>query len=202
MDPFFSDPTLVFICDIVDPTTGQKYNKDPRYVAKKAEEYVKNTGIADQIFFGPEAEFFLFNDVRISNEAHYSMYAVDSGEGVWNSETDENPNLGYKIKNKSGYFPCPPHDTHQDIRSEMVNYMVDIGLNVEAHHHEVATAGQCEIDLKFDTLVSMADDVMKYKYVVKNTAKMNGLSATFMPKPLPNDNGSGMHCHQSLWLKG
>ena len=182
IDPFFADPTLVLICDIQDPTTGQKYNKDPRYIAKKAEEYVKSTGIGDQIFFGAEAEFFLFNDVRISTEPNHSFFSVDSGEAVWNTGADENPNLGYKIKNKSGYFPTPPHDTFQDIRSEMVNHMVSIGLKVEAQHHEVATAGQQEIDLKFDTLVSHADDIMKYKYVVRNSAKMNGLSATFMPK--------------------
>jgi glutamine synthetase len=202
IDPFFADPTLVLICDILNPITGQKYDKDPRYVAKKAEEYVKSSGIGDSIFFGAEAEFFLFNDVRISTDPSNAFFSVDSGEAVWNAGEDEGPNLGYKIKNKGGYFPCPPHDTMQDVRSEMVNHMVSIGLKVEAQHHEVATAGQQEIDLKFDTLLSHADDLQKYKYVVRNTAKMNGLSATFMPKPLSNDNGSGMHCHQSIWSKG
>ena len=202
VDPFFTDPTLVLICDIQDPITGQKYDKDPRYVAKKAEEYVKTSGVGDSIFFGPEAEFFLFNNVQINTPPHHSSFSVDSGEAVWNTGTDEGPNLGYKVRNKGGYFPCPPHDTMQDVRSEMVNHMVAIGMSVEAQHHEVATAGQCEIDLKFDTLVKMADDLQKYKYVVRNTAKSNGLSATFMPKPLSNDNGSGMHCHQSIWSNG
>ena len=202
VDPFFTDPTLVLICDIQDPITGQKYDKDPRYVAKKAEEYVKTSGVGDSIFFGPEAEFFLFNNVQINTHPLHSSFSVDSGEAVWNTGTDEGPNLGYKVRNKGGYFPCPPHDTMQDVRSEMVNHMVAIGMSVEAQHHEVATAGQCEIDLKFDTLVKMADDLQKYKYVVRNTAKSNGLSATFMPKPLSNDNGSGMHCHQSIWSNG
>ncbi len=202
VDPFFTDPTLVLICDIQDPITGQKYDKDPRYVAKKAEEYVKTSGVGDSIFFGPEAEFFLFNNVQINTHPHLSSFSVDSGEAVWNTGTAEGPNLGYKVRNKGGYFPCPPHDTMQDVRSEMVNHMVAIGMSVEAQHHEVATAGQCEIDLKFDTLVKMADDLQKYKYVVRNTAKSNGLSATFMPKPLSNDNGSGMHCHQSIWSNG
>ncbi len=202
VDPFFTDPTLVLICDIQDPITGQKYDKDPRYVAKKAEEYVKTSGVGDSIFFGPEAEFFLFNNVQINTYPHHSSFSVDSGEAVWNTGTAEGPNLGYKVRNKGGYFPCPPHDTMQDVRSEMVNHMVAIGMSVEAQHHEVATAGQCEIDLKFDTLVKMADDLQKYKYVVRNTAKSNGLSATFMPKPLSNDNGSGMHCHQSIWSNG
>ena len=202
VDPFFTDPTLVLICDIQDPITGQKYDKDPRYVAKKAEEYVKTSGVGDSIFFGPEAEFFLFNNVQIKTQPHHSSFSVDSGEAVWNTGTAEGPNLGYKVRNKGGYFPCPPHDTMQDVRSEMVNHMVAIGMSVEAQHHEVATAGQCEIDLKFDTLVKMADDLQKYKYVVRNTAKSNGLSATFMPKPLSNDNGSGMHCHQSIWSNG
>ena len=202
VDPFFTDPTLVLICDIQDPITGQKYDKDPRYVAKKAEEYVKTSGVGDSIFFGPEAEFFLFTKVHINTHPHHSSFSVDSGEAVWNTGTAEGPNLGYKVRNKGGYFPCPPHDTMQDVRSEMVNHMVAIGMSVEAQHHEVATAGQCEIDLKFDTLVKMADDLQKYKYVVRNTAKSNGLSATFMPKPLSNDNGSGMHCHQSIWSNG
>ena len=202
VDPFFTDPTLVLICDIQDPITGQKYDKDPRYVAKKAEEYDKTSGVGDSIFFGPEAVFFLFNNVQINTHPHHSSFSVDSGEAVWNTGTAEGPNLGYKVRNKGGYFPCPPHDTMQDVRSEMVNHMVAIGMSVEAQHHEVATAGQCEIDLKFDTLVKMADDLQKYKYVVRNTAKSNGLSATFMPKPLSNDNGSGMHCHQSIWSNG
>jgi glutamine synthetase len=201
VDPFFADPTLVLICDIQDPITGQKYDKDPRYVAKKAEEFVKSSGVGDSIFFGAEAEFFLFNDVRISTDPSNSFFSVDSGEAVWNKGSDERPNLGYQLRNKGGYFPCPPHDTMQDVRSEMVNHMVSIGMKVEAQHHEVATAGQQEIDLRFDTLLSHADDLQKYKYVVRNTAKSNGLSATFMPKPLSNDNGSGMHCQLTSFLK-
>ena len=170
----------------------------------------KTSGILDnqyglcfpKLYVSYKREYSIINDVRISTDPSNSFFSVDSGEAIWNKGSDERPNLGYHVRNKGGYFPCPPHDTMQDVRSEMVNHMVSIGMNVEAQHHEVATAGQQEIDLRFDTLLSHADDLQKYKYVVRNTAKSNGLSATFMPKPLSNDNGSGMHCHQSIWSNG
>lgn len=199
IDPFFSIPTLVMICDIYDPITHQPYNKDPRYVAKKAEAYLKQTGIADQAFFGPEAEFFLFNDVAYSSGANTGFYQIDSAEGWWNTGGG---GLGGQVPAKRGYFPCPPVDSLQDVRSQMVLTMEDIGIEVEVHHHEVATAGQCEIDLRFDTLLRMADKLTMYKYVIKQVARKNGMTATFMPKPLFEDNGSGMHCHQSLWKNG
>lgn len=205
IDPIFEVPTLVIICDIYDPITRQPYSRDPRYVAKKAEEYLKKTGIADTAFFGPEAEFFLFNDVRYGGGANSQFYFVDSAEGWWNSGKElssQAPNLGGQIPAKRGYFPVPPADTLQDIRSKMVLAMEAIGLNIEVHHHEVGAAGQSEIDLKFDTLTRIADSVTAYKYIVKNIARQNGLSATFMPKPIFEDNGSGMHVHQSLWKDG
>jgi glutamine synthetase len=205
MDPIFEDSTLVIFCDIYDPITRQPYSRDPRYVAKKAEAYLKQTGIADTAFFGPEAEFFVFNDVRYGGGTNSGFYFIDSPEGWWNSGKElgaMGPNLGGQIGPKGGYFPCPPTDTLQNVRSEMVLLMQQIGLHVEAHHHEVGTAGQCEIDLKFDTLTFMADSLMKYKYIVKNVARQNGLTATFMPKPLFEDNGSGMHVHMSLWKDG
>jgi len=205
MDPIFDDPTLVIICDIYDPITRQPYSRDPRHVAKKAEAYLKQTGIADNAFFGPEAEFFVFSDVRYGGGTNSGFYFIDSPEGWWNSGKELGslgPNLGGQIGPKRGYFPAPPTDTLQNVRSEMVLMMQDIGLNVEAHHHEVGTAGQCEIDLKFDTLTIMADSLMKYKYVVKNVARKRGMTATFMPKPLFEDNGSGMHVHISLWKEG
>jgi glutamine synthetase len=205
LDPIFDHPTLVIICDIYDPITRQPYSRDPRYIAKKAEAYLKQTGIADTAFFGPEAEFFVFGDVRYGGGTNSGFYFIDSPEGWWNSGKEFGalgPNLGGQIGPKRGYFPCPPTDTLQTVRSEMVLAMQEIGLHVEAHHHEVGTAGQCEIDLKFDTLTFMADCLMKYKYVVKNVARKNGLTATFMPKPLFEDNGSGMHTHISLWKEG
>ena len=202
IDPFYSEKTIVFLCNIKDPITLEDYTKDPRNIAKKAEAYLKSSGTADTVFCGPEAEFFVFNDIKYDSGSNFSFYEVDSGEGTWNTGADENPNLGHKPRLKEGYFPLPPVDTLQDIRTEMVMIMQNIGLNVEAHHHEVATAGQCEIDLEFSPLLSMADDVMKYKYVVKNVAKQHGMTATFMPKPLFEDNGSGMHVHQSLWKNG
>ena len=205
VDPIFEVPTLVIICDIYDPITRQPYSRDPRYVAKKAEEYLKKTGIADTVYFGPEAEFFLFNDVRYGGGANSQFYFVDSSEGWWNSGKElgaMSPNLGGQIPPKRGYFPVPPADSLQDVRSKMVLAMEEIGLNIEVHHHEVGTAGQSEIDLKFDTLTRMGDGVIAYKYIVKNVARQNGLSATFMPKPLFEDNGSGMHVHQSLWKNG
>lgn len=202
IDPFFSEKTVVFYCDIKDPITKESYTRDPRNIAKKAEGYLKTSGIGDTAFFGPEAEFFIFNDVKYDSGSNFAFHEVDSSEGTWNTGKDEGPNLGHKPRHKEGYFPLPPVDSMHDVRTEMVMTMQDIGLTVEAHHHEVATGGQQEIDLEFAPLVSMADDLMKYKYVVKNVAKLHGLSATFMPKPLFGDNGSGMHVHQSVWKDG
>ena len=202
IDPFFSEKTIVFYCDIKDPITGENYTRDPRNIAKKAEGYLKSSGMGDTAFFGPEAEFFIFNDVKYDSGSNFAFHEVDSSEGTWNTGKDEGPNLGHKPRHKEGYFPLPPVDSMHDVRTEMVMTMEDIGLTVEAHHHEVATGGQQEIDLEFAPLVSMADDLMKYKYVVKNVAKIHGLSATFMPKPLFGDNGSGMHVHQSVWKDG
>ncbi len=200
LDPFTQVPTLVLIANIKDPITGESYSRDPRFIAQKAENYLKK--VADISYWGPECEFFVFDDVRFGGGAHYSHYSVDSSEGIWNSDRDEEPNLGYKIRHKEGYFPVPPTDSLQDLRSDMILTMERIGIRTEVHHHEVATAGQCEIDMRYDTMVKMADNVMKYKYVVKNTALKYGKSATFMPKPLFGDNGSGMHVHQSLWKGG
>jgi glutamine synthetase len=199
LDPFTQHKTLVLICDIRDPITKDFYPRDPRGVARKAEAYLSSTGLGDRAFFGPEAEFFVFDDVRYGQSVHYGSYSVDSVEGHWNMPEDEGPNLGYKIRPKEGYFPVPPSDSLHDLRSEMSLVMAQIGIEVECHHHEVATAGQCEIDMRFDTLVAMADSLIKYKYVVKNVAKAHGKTATFMPKPLFGDNGSGMHVHQSIW---
>ena len=199
IDPFLEIPTLVMICDIEDPITRERYTRDPRTVARKAENYLKSTGIADVATFGPEAEFFIFDDVRFDQTHNSGYYYVDSVEGRWNSGRDEGPNLGYKPRYKEGYFPVPPTDTQQDIRSEMILHMIDCGIDVEAHHHEVATGGQGEIDFRFAPLVSCADQLITYKYIVKNTARKHGKTATFMPKPLFEDNGTGMHVHQSLW---
>ncbi len=199
IDPFMRHKTLVLICNIHDPVTKDFYPRDPRGVARRAEEHLKTTGLGDRAYFGPEAEFFVFDDVRYGQDVHYGTYAVDSVEGHWNMAEDEGPNLGHKIRPKEGYFPVPPTDTLHDLRAEMALVMGEIGINVECHHHEVATGGQCEIDMRFDTLVSMADDLIKYKYVVKNVARAHGKTATFMPKPLFGDNGSGMHVHQSIW---
>ena len=202
IDPFFSEKTLVFYCDIKDAVTKESYTRDPRNIAKKAEAYLKSSGMGDTAFFGPEAEFFIFNDVKYDSGPNFAFHEVDSNEGTWNSGKEEGPNLGHKPRHKEGYFPLPPVDSMHDVRTEMVMTMQEIGLSVEAHHHEVATGGQQEIDLEFAPLVSMADDLMKYKYVVKNVAKQHGLSATFMPKPLFGDNGSGMHVHTSVWKDG
>jgi glutamine synthetase len=199
MDPFTEVPTVTMICDVRDPITKSDYSRDPRYVARKAEAYLKSTGIADTAYFGPEAEFFVFDDIRFDQNSHEGYYHVDSIEGIWNSGREELPNLGYKPRHKEGYFPLPPHDTLQDIRSEMVLTMEKVGINVEVHHHEVGTAGQCEIDMRFTTLTKMADQLLWYKYIVKNVALQHDKVATFMPKPLFDDNGSGMHTHQSLW---
>ncbi len=202
LDPILGIPTLSIICDIYDPLTKTPYSRDPRYVAKKAEAYLKSTGIADTSYWGPEAEFFVFNDIRFDQTENSGYYFLDSIEGDWNTGRVENPNLGYKPRYKEGYFPVPPHDSMQDLRSEMVLTMIDAGITVEVHHHEVATAGQAEIDMKFGPLVSMADNLMLYKYIVKNVARKHNMVATFMPKPIFGDNGSGMHCHQSLWKGG
>jgi glutamine synthetase len=203
IDPFFKHPTLVLIADIIDPITKEPYSRDPRFIARKAENYLKQSGIGDTAYFGPEAEFFLFNDARFSTGTNHGFYEVDSVEGSWNSGRDEDgANLAYKPRTGMGYFPVPPTDSMQDIRTEMCLVMQQLGIIVEAQHHEVATAGQAEIDMKFDTLVKMADQLLKYKYVVKQVARQNGLTATFMPKPLFEDNGSGMHTHQSIWKEG
>ncbi|MCI4398040.1 MAG: type I glutamate--ammonia ligase [Acidobacteria bacterium] len=202
IDPFFAQPTVTLICDILDPVTHEPYPRDPRNIALKATSYLLSTGIADTAFFGCEAEFFVFDDIRFDQTANSGYYFLDSNEGRWNSGREENPNLGYKPRYKEGYFPVPPTDSLSDLRGEMVRLMHEVGLHVEAHHHEVATAGQCEIDMRFDKLVQTADNLMKFKYVVKNTALRYGKTATFMPKPLFGDNGSGMHTHQSLWKKG
>jgi glutamine synthetase len=205
MDPFTAVPTIVLICDVKDPITGANYGRDPRNVAKKAEAYVKSIGIADTIYIGPELEFFIFDDVRFDQGANYGFYHVDADTGHWNSGrvgTPDNPNLGYRPKLKQGYFPVAPTDHHQDLRSEMVINLESVGVKIEVHHHEVASAGQTEIDMRFDTLLTMADRVLWYKYVTKNTAKKHGKTVTFMPKPIFQDNGSGMHTHQSLWKGG
>src|ERR1035437_131824 len=199
VDPFFTDKTLVLICNICDPITGEDYTRDPRNIARKAEAYLKSTGLADTAYIGPEAEFFIFDDVRFDQNAHEGYYHIDSNEGQWNTGRIENPNSGYKIRYKEGYFPVPPMDTLQDIRSEMLLTLQRIGIPVEAQHHEVATGGQCEIDMRFGPLVSMADSLLKFKYVVKMCARKYNKTATFMPKPLYGDNGSGMHVHLSLW---
>ena len=202
VDPFRQHATLNLNCFIIDPITGESYSRDPRFIAKKAEDYLKTTKLADTAYFGPEAEFFIFDNVRFSQDSHSAFYEIDSVEGIWNSDDDSLPNLGYKPRYKEGYFPVPPTDHFQDLRSEMILEMERLGIEIEVQHHEVATAGQAEIDMKFDTLLRMADKVMLYKYVVKNVARANGYTATFMPKPIFEDNGSGMHTHQSLWKAG
>jgi glutamine synthetase len=199
LDPFAETPTLSLLCEVVDPLTREPYAKDPRRVAKRAEEYVRSTGIADTAYFGPECEFFVFDSVSYELADHRAHYEVDSAEGHWNSGT---PGLGYTVRPKEGYFPPAPHDTLSDLRTEMVLTLERLGIPCEFHHHEVASGGQCEIDLRFQTLTRMADQVMAYKYVVKNVARRHGKTATFMPKPIFGDNGSGMHCHQSLWKEG
>ena len=202
IDPFFDVTTLVITCDIEDPITRERYDRDPRGVAKKAEAYLQTTGIADTAFFGPEAEFYIFNDVRYDQTSHSGYYYVDSDEGIWNSGRDEKPNLGFKIPYKRGYYPVPPSDSLQDLRTEMMLNLIESGIEVEMQHHEVGTGGQAEIDFRFGTLLETADNLQKFKYIIKNTAIQNGYTATFMPKPLFMDNGSGMHCHQSLWKDG
>jgi glutamine synthetase len=199
IDPFLTTPTLSLICNIVDPITREPYSRDPRNIIQKAGKYLKSTGIADVCYFGPEAEFFVFDDVRFDSTANQSFYFVDSAEGRWNSGREEFPNLGYKPNYKGGYFPVPPTDTLANLRAEMVTTLMDLGIYVETAHHEVATGGQCEIDMRFLPMLEMADTLMWFKYIVKNVSRRAGKVATFMPKPLYGDNGSGMHCHQSLW---
>jgi glutamine synthetase len=203
MDPFFDDATLILRCDIVEPSTMQGYERDPRSLAKRAEAYMKSTGIADTALFGPENEFFIFDDVRWGASMEGSFYKVDSEEAGWNSEkVYEDGNIGHRPGVKGGYFPVPPVDSFQDLRSAMCNTLEEMGLTVEVHHHEVATAGQCEIGVKCNTLVKKADEVLLLKYVVQNVAHAYGKTATFMPKPLVGDNGNGMHVHQSLSKNG
>jgi len=202
IDPVCETPTLSLICDIYDPLTKQPYSHDPRYIAQKAEKYLKSSGIADTSYWGPEMEFFIFDDIRFDQNQRYGFYYIDSDEAAWNTGKEESPNLGYKLRYKEGYFPVPPHDSLQDIRSEIILTMIRTGIPIEVHHHEVATAGQGEIDMKFDTLTRMADKMMWYKYIAKNIAKKHGKVATFMPKPIFEDNGSGMHVHQSLFKNG
>jgi glutamine synthetase len=201
MDPFASVPTIVMVGDVIDPITRQKYERDPRHIAKKAEAYLQATGVGDTAFFGAEAEFFIFDNISFDQNQHEGYYYIDAEEGRWNSGRREN-NLGYRPRYKEGYFPVPPMDHYQDLRSEMVETLIQAGLEIECHHHEVATAGQCEIDQKYNTLVKSADNMMLYKYIVKNVAYQHGKSVTFMPKPIFGDNGSGMHTHQSIWKGG
>ena len=198
MDPFAETATLVMIADAVDPITRQHYERDPRWIAKKADMYLKNSGVADTAYFGPEAEFFIFDNIRFDQDQHSGYYFIDAEEGRWNSGREKD-NLGYRPRYKEGYFPVPPTDHYQDLRSEMVQTMIKCGINAECHHHEVATGGQAEIDMRFDGLVKMADKLMWFKYILKNVAWRNGKTVTFMPKPLYGDNGSGMHTHQSIW---
>ena len=203
IDPFYKHKTLSMICSIQEPRSGEPYDRCPRSLAQKALKYLDSTGIADTAFFGPEPEFFLFDDVRYDSKEGSCFYSVDTIEAPWNTgRTEEGGNLGYKIQYKEGYFPVAPNDTAQDIRSEMLLQMAELGIPTEKHHHEVAGAGQHELGIKFDSLISSADSVMTYKYVVRNVAKKYGKTATFMPKPVFNDNGTGMHVHQSLWKSG
>ena len=205
MDPFTAVPTLSLVCNVRDPLTGEAYSRDPRYIAQKAVAHLKASGLGDVSYWGPEAEFFVFDHVSFAQDEYAAHYKIDSGEGIWNSGTNEPaqvPNLGHRPRWKEGYFPVSPADTLQDLRSEMVLTMEAAGIPVEVHHHEVATAGQCEIDMRFSDLLTMADNLLMYKYIVKNVALKHGKTATFMPKPIWGDNGSGMHVHQSIWKGG
>ncbi len=199
VDPVLEVPTLSMICVVRDPVTRERYTRDPRHIAQKAEAYLKSTGIADVSYWGPEAEFYIFDDVRYDQTAQAGYYYIDSSEGVWNTGRQEGPNLGYKLRHKEGYFPCPPADQFQDLRSEMILTLEKVGVPIEVHHHEVGTAGQAEIDMRFGPLVKMADNLITYKYIIRMICKKHGMTATFMPKPLFGDNGSGMHVHPSLW---
>lgn len=202
MDPFSTLPTLILYCNILDPITKERYTRDPRNIAMKAENYLLSTGIADTCFVGPEAEFFIFDDLRYGQGPQNGFYYIDSVEAIWNSGREEKPNLGYKLRHKEGYFPLPPSDSQHNLRQEMSAVMLEAGLGVECHHHEVATAGQAEIDLRFSPLTNMADQLTLFKYIIKNVARQNNKVVTFMPKPMFGDNGSGMHCHLSLWKEG
>ncbi len=200
-DPF-STKSLSVVCDVYDPHSRKYFDRDPRVIANRAEERLRSSGVGDTAYFGPEAEFFIFDDLRFSQNENSGFYQVDSEEGIWNSGEGEGPNLAYKPRYKEGYFPAPPNDSVHEIRNDMVRTMMQCGLKVERHHHEVATAGQCEINYRFNSLKKAADDMMLFKYIVKNVARNHDRVATFMPKPLFNDNGSGMHCHQSVWKDG
>ena len=202
MDPFFEAPTLVVIGNIFDPVTREAYTRDPRHIAQKAEAYLKQAGIGDTVYIGPEAEFFIFDDIRFESSANRAFYEIDSVEGTWNTGREECPNLGYKPRPKEGYFPVPPMDKFQDLRTEMVLVLESLGIHVEAQHHEVATAGQAEIDMRFKPLLEMGDQLMWFKYVLKNVAHRHGHTVTFMPKPIFEDNGTGMHTHVSIWKEG
>jgi len=199
VDPCLQVPTLSLTCDVVDPITREPYSRDPRYVARKAEAFLKKSGVATTAYFGPEAEFYIFNSVRFDQNAHEGYYHIDSEEGIWNSGANGTANLGHRPRHKEGYFPVPPTDRLQDLRSKIMLAMIASGIEVEVHHHEVGTAGQTEIDMRYSTLTRMADQIMMYKYIVKNVCAQNGYTATFMPKPMFGDNGSGMHVHMSLW---
>lgn len=199
LDPVTQTPTLVMLCNIQDPITREDYSRDPRNIARKAANYLKFVGVADAAYFGPEAEFFIFDDVRFDQTSRSGFFYVDSGEAQWNRGRDEQPNLGNKLRHQQGYCPVPPADQTMDLRNEMMQAMIDCGLEVECQHHEVATAGQAEIDLRRGTLVEMADNLMLYKYIVRNVARRHNKTVTFMPKPVFEDNGSGMHTHFSLW---
>ncbi len=202
MDPFYAAPTLALICNIVDPMTREAYSRDPRNITQKADAYLKSSGIGDTVYIGPEAEFFIFDDIRFESTRFGAFYEIDSIEGNWNTGRDEGPNLGYKPRHKEGYFPVPPMDKFQDLRTEMVLTLEELGIETEAQHHEVATAGQSEIDMRFKPLLQMADQLMWFKYVLKNVAYRHNHTVTFMPKPLFEDNGTGMHTHVSIWKEG
>jgi len=202
IDPFYEAPTLVMICNVVDPITRESYSRDPRFIAQKADNYLKSTGIGDTAYIGPEAEFFIFDDVRFNSSAQSSFYSVDSIEGIWNSCRDEKPNLGYKPRHKEGYYPVPPTDKFQDLRTRMLLTLESLGIDIECQHHEVASGGQSEIDMRFKPLVEMGDQLMWFKYVIKNLAHQDNRTVTFMPKPVFGDNGSGMHTHLSIWKAG
>ncbi len=202
IDPFYKESSLVLIGDIADPITREPYSRDPRYIARKAENYVKSTGMGDTVYIGPEAEFFILDDVTFESSPNRAFYEIDSIEGAWNTGRDEGPNLGYKPRQKEGYFPVPPMDKFQDLRTEMLLVLESLGIDVECQHHEVATAGQSEIDMRFKPLLEMADQLMWFKYVLKNVAYRHNHTVTFMPKPLFEDNGSGMHTHVSIWKDG
>ncbi len=202
MDPFYQEPTLTLICNIVDPVTRESYTRDPRFIAQKAENFLKSSGIGDTAFIGPEAEFFIFDNIRFESSRNRAFYELDSVEGTWNTGREECPNLGYKPRHKEGYFPVPPTDKFQDMRTEMTLVLEGLGIDIEAQHHEVATAGQAEIDMRFKPLLQMADQLMWFKYVLKNVAYKHGHTVTFMPKPIFEDNGTGMHTHLSIWKDG